>query len=31
VYGDDHWREQFAAMNTAAPFGERQETQSWQR
>ncbi len=30
VYGDDHWREQFAAMNTAAPFGERQETRSWQ-
>ena len=31
VYGDEDWREQFAAMNTAAPFGERQETRSWQR
>ena len=31
VYGDDHWREQFAAMNTAAPFCDRQETRSWQR
>jgi pyruvate dehydrogenase E1 component alpha subunit len=31
VYGDDHWHEQFEAMNTAAPFGERQETRSWQR
>ena len=31
VYGDDQWREQFAAMNTAAPFGERQETRSWQK
>jgi pyruvate dehydrogenase E1 component alpha subunit len=30
VYGE-HWREQFAGMNTAAPFGERQETRTWQR
>lgn len=30
VYGDEHWREQFARMDTAAPFGERQETRSWQ-
>jgi pyruvate dehydrogenase E1 component alpha subunit len=30
VYGDEHWREQFARMNTAAPFGERMETRSWQ-
>ena len=29
VYGDEHWREQFDAMNTAAPFGERGETRSW--
>lgn len=29
VYGDEHWREQFARMNTAAPFGERMETRSW--
>jgi pyruvate dehydrogenase E1 component alpha subunit len=31
VYGDEHWRDQFARMNTAAPFGERVETRSWQR
>jgi pyruvate dehydrogenase E1 component alpha subunit len=31
VYGDEDWREQFAAMNTAAPFGEREETRSWRR
>ena len=31
VYGDEGWREQFAGMNTAAPFGEREETRSWQR
>ena len=31
VYGDELWREQFEAMNTAAPFGERKETRSWQR
>jgi TPP-dependent pyruvate/acetoin dehydrogenase alpha subunit len=31
VYGDDRWREQFEGMNTAAPFGEREETRSWQR
>jgi pyruvate dehydrogenase E1 component alpha subunit len=31
VYGDGHWREQFERMNTAAPYGERQETRSWQR
>jgi pyruvate dehydrogenase E1 component alpha subunit len=31
VYGDGDWREQFARMDTAAPFGERQETRSWQR
>jgi pyruvate dehydrogenase E1 component alpha subunit len=30
VYGDEHWPEQFARMNTAAPFGERTETRSWQ-
>ena len=30
VYGDERWREQFARMNTAAPFGEREETRSWQ-
>jgi pyruvate dehydrogenase E1 component alpha subunit len=30
VYGDEGWREQFARMNTAAPFGEREETRSWQ-
>ena len=30
VYGDERWREQFARMNTAAPFGERMETRSWQ-
>ena len=30
VYGDEGWREQFARMNTAAPFGERKETRSWQ-
>ena len=29
VYGDEHWREQFARMQTAAPFGEREETRSW--
>jgi pyruvate dehydrogenase E1 component alpha subunit len=29
VYGDERWREQFARMNTAAPFGERMETRSW--
>jgi pyruvate dehydrogenase E1 component alpha subunit len=26
VYGDDRRREQFERMNTAAPFGEREET-----
>jgi pyruvate dehydrogenase E1 component alpha subunit len=31
VYGDEHWREQFDAMDTAAPFGEREETRSWLR
>ena len=31
VYGDEDWREQFAGMNTAAPFGEREETRSWRR
>ena len=31
VYGDDDWRQQFAGMNTAAPFGEREETRSWRR
>ena len=31
VYGDEHWREQFDAMGTAAPFGEREETRSWLR
>jgi len=31
VYGDEHWREQFARMDTAAPFGERQETRSWRK
>ena len=31
VYGDDDWRQQFAGMNTAAPFGEREETRSWLR
>ena len=31
VYGDERWREQFAGMNTAAPFGEREETRSWQK
>ena len=30
VYGDEQWREQFARTNTAAPFGERQGTRSWQ-
>ena len=30
VYGED-WSEQFEGMNTAAPFGERQETRTWQR
>jgi pyruvate dehydrogenase E1 component subunit alpha len=29
VYGDQHAREQFARMDTAAPFGERTETRSW--
>jgi pyruvate dehydrogenase E1 component alpha subunit len=29
VYGDELWRAQFARMNTAAPFGEREETRSW--
>jgi pyruvate dehydrogenase E1 component alpha subunit len=31
VYGDEHWREQFDGMGTAAPFGEREETRSWLR
>ena len=31
VYGDEHWREQFAGMDTAAPFGEREGTRSWQK
>ena len=31
VYGDEHWREQFAGMDTAAPFGEREETRSWRK
>jgi len=31
VYGGEDWREQFARMNTAAPFGEREETRSWLR
>jgi len=31
VYGDEDWREQFARMDTAAPFGERRETRSWWR
>ena len=31
VYGDEQWRDQFARMNTAAPYGERRETRSWQR
>ena len=30
VYGE-HWREQFAQMDTAAPFGEREETRSWRK
>ncbi|HEU5362328.1 MAG TPA: pyruvate dehydrogenase (acetyl-transferring) E1 component subunit alpha [Gaiellaceae bacterium] len=30
VYGDESWREQFARMDTAAPFGERLETRTWQ-
>jgi pyruvate dehydrogenase E1 component alpha subunit len=30
VYGED-WREQFAGMNAAAPFGEREETRSWRK
>jgi pyruvate dehydrogenase E1 component alpha subunit len=30
VYGDERRYEQFARMNTAAPFGEREETRSWQ-
>ena len=30
VYGDERWRDQFARMNTAAPFGERMETRPWQ-
>jgi len=30
VYGDERRREQFARMDTAAPFGEREETRSWQ-
>jgi pyruvate dehydrogenase E1 component alpha subunit len=29
VYGGERWREQFARMDTAAPFGERMETRSW--
>jgi pyruvate dehydrogenase E1 component alpha subunit len=29
VYGDEVWREQFARMDTGAPFGERMETRSW--
>jgi pyruvate dehydrogenase E1 component alpha subunit len=29
VYGDADWPEQFARMQTAAPFGEREETRSW--
>jgi len=29
VYGGEVWREQFARMDTAAPFGERLETRSW--
>jgi pyruvate dehydrogenase E1 component alpha subunit len=31
VYGDEDWRQQVAGMNTAAPFGEREETRSWRR
>jgi pyruvate dehydrogenase E1 component alpha subunit len=31
VYGHEDWREQFARMDAAAPFGERRETRSWQR
>ncbi len=31
VYGDERWQEQFARMSTAAPFGERRETRTWQR
>ena len=30
VYGDASWREQFAAMRSGAPFGERGEARSWQ-
>jgi pyruvate dehydrogenase E1 component alpha subunit len=30
VYGDTDWPEQFARMNTGAPYGERMETRSWQ-
>jgi pyruvate dehydrogenase E1 component alpha subunit len=30
VYGDEHRHEQFARMDTGAPFGERRETRSWQ-
>ena len=26
---DEQWRDQFARMNTAAPYGERVETRSW--
>jgi pyruvate dehydrogenase E1 component alpha subunit len=29
VYGQEDWPEQFARMQTAAPFGEREETRSW--
>jgi pyruvate dehydrogenase E1 component alpha subunit len=29
VYGQEDWSEQFARMQTAAPFGEREETRSW--
>jgi pyruvate dehydrogenase E1 component alpha subunit len=29
VYGDERTPEQFARMDTAAPFGERRETRSW--
>jgi|1186.fasta_scaffold02127_3 pyruvate dehydrogenase E1 component alpha subunit len=30
VYGDPRWREQFAAMRSGAPFGERGEERTWQ-
>ena len=29
VYGDPAWREQFASMDRAGPFGERKETRNW--